>query len=88
MCFFNDVMCFFLVLISGPGESGKSTIFKQIKIIYMNGFTKDDLLNTRLAIYSNLMQCLTNVCTAMRKLGIPSDNAEHEVLIFFLNLFV
>ena len=71
----------------GPGESGKSTIFKQIKIIYMNGFTKDELLNTRMAIYSNLMQCLTNICIAMRKLLIPSDNAENEVLVLFrLNL--
>lgn len=38
----------------GSGESGKSTIVKQMKIIHQNGYTKDELLMFRLIVYVTL----------------------------------
>lgn len=36
---------------AGSGESGKSTIVKQMKIIHQNGYSKDELLNFRMIVY-------------------------------------
>lgn len=42
------------MLLLGPGESGKSTVFKQMKIIQDNGgFTQDELLGFKHVIHSN-----------------------------------
>ena len=38
-------LCFFLIL--GAGESGKSTIVKQMKIIHESGFTSEDFKQYR-----------------------------------------
>lgn len=35
---------------AGSGESGKSTIVKQMKIIHQNGYSKDELLNFRMIV--------------------------------------
>jgi len=42
------------ILLLGPGESGKSTIFKQMKIIQENGcYTQEELMSFRRDIFSN-----------------------------------
>lgn len=38
---------------TGSGESGKSTIVKQMKIIHQNGYSRDELLMFRLTIYKS-----------------------------------
>lgn len=40
---------------SGAGESGKSTIIKQMRIIHSGGFPEDERRQTRAVIYSNLI---------------------------------
>jgi hypothetical protein len=42
----------------GAGESGKSTVLKQMKIIHDNGFSDDDLLSKRNLIYGNAIQAM------------------------------
>ena len=39
---------------AGSGESGKSTIVKQMKIIHQNGYSRDELLLFRLTIYKSV----------------------------------
>lgn len=39
----------------GAGESGKSTIIKQMRIIHSGGFPEDERSQTRAVIYSNLL---------------------------------
>lgn len=47
------------LLLLGPGESGKSTIFKQMKIIQVNGgFSQEELQNYKYIIYGN---CVTQM---------------------------
>lgn len=36
--------------ISGSGESGKSTIVKQMKIIHQNGYSREELLQYRMVV--------------------------------------
>lgn len=43
----------FKILILGSGESGKSTIFKQIRILRNNGYDGEELLEHRRLVYSN-----------------------------------
>ena len=56
--------------IQGSGESGKSTIVKQMKIIHQNGYTHAELLMFRPTIYRNLLESAEAVVLAMRKLDI------------------
>ncbi|KZT27185.1 guanine nucleotide binding protein, alpha subunit [Neolentinus lepideus HHB14362 ss-1] len=58
------------ILLLGSGESGKSTIVKQMKIIHQNGFSKDELASFRPIIYKNLLDSAQAIVLAMRKLGV------------------
>ncbi|KAK5085589.1 hypothetical protein LTR05_004876 [Lithohypha guttulata] len=43
------------ILLLGAGESGKSTIIKQMRIIHSSGFQEDEKIHTRSVIYSNIL---------------------------------
>lgn len=58
----------------GSGESGKSTIVKQMKIIHQNGYTVDELALYRLTIYKNLIDCAKALIGAMRSFAIEPTN--------------
>lgn len=46
------------MLLLGAGESGKSTIAKQMKIIHLNGFTPEEKSASRSVIYSNIVTAI------------------------------
>ncbi|KUJ16837.1 G protein alpha subunit [Mollisia scopiformis] len=62
------------ILLLGSGESGKSTIVKQMKIIHQNGYTVDELALYRLTIYKNLVDCAKALVGAMRQFNIEPIN--------------
>lgn len=45
------------LLLLGAGESGKSTIFKQMKILHGTGFSEDDRMRFKWFIWSNIIEC-------------------------------
>ncbi|KAI7862849.1 guanine nucleotide binding protein, alpha subunit [Spinellus fusiger] len=55
------------VLLLGSGESGKSTIVKQMKVIHQNGYTKEELYSWRPIVYKNLLDSAQALVTAMHK---------------------
>eukprot|EP01132_Coremiostelium_polycephalum_P005324 gene5324-6630_t len=62
------------LLLLGPGESGKSTIFKQMKIIQEDGgYTTEELLEYRAFVYSNCISQMEALLTASTKLGIELE---------------
>ncbi|KAI9672475.1 MAG: Guanine nucleotide-binding protein alpha-2 subunit [Caeruleum heppii] len=61
------------ILLLGSGESGKSTIVKQMKIIHQNGYTLDELALYRLTIYKNLVDCAKALIGAMRQFDIEPE---------------
>ena len=64
------------ILLLGSGESGKSTIVKQMKIIHQNGYTRDELLVFRIVVWKNLIDSAQAILLAMRKIGVdPVDPA-------------
>ncbi|XP_063905371.1 guanine nucleotide-binding protein G(o) subunit alpha isoform X3 [Zophobas morio] len=67
------------LLLLGAGESGKSTIVKQMKIIHESGFTSEDFKQYRPVVYSNTIQSLVAILRAMPNLGISYGNNEREI---------
>ncbi|KAJ6607205.1 heterotrimeric G-protein alpha subunit, GPA3-like protein [Mycena sp. CBHHK59/15] len=55
------------ILLLGSGESGKSTIVKQMKIIHQQGFTPDELLAFRPTIHKNAVDSAHAVVHALRE---------------------
>jgi guanine nucleotide-binding protein G(i) subunit alpha len=64
-----------LTFFAGSGESGKSTIVKQMKIIHQNGYTQDELALYRLTIYKNLIDCMKALIGAMHQFEIEPHGA-------------
>ncbi|KAI8845815.1 G protein alpha subunit [Chytriomyces cf. hyalinus JEL632] len=59
------------LLLLGAGETGKSTILKQMKIIYGVGFTPAEISLFATTIQLNLLQCIKTLTMAMDILKIP-----------------
>ena len=66
------------LLLLGAGESGKSTILKQMKIIHMDGYSKEDFEQYREVVYSNTIQSLATIIRAMETLNVPFGESSRE----------
>lgn len=60
----------------GSGESGKSTIVKQMKIIHQNGYTVAELSMYRVTVYKNLLDCAKSLVAAMHQFKIQPSSAK------------
>ncbi|KAK1900948.1 Guanine nucleotide-binding protein G(i) subunit alpha-2 [Dissostichus eleginoides] len=58
------------LLLLGAGESGKSTIVKQMKIIHEDGYSEDECKQYRAVVYSNTIQSIMAIVKAMACLKI------------------
>uniref|UniRef100_A0AAV2LYB5 Uncharacterized protein n=1 Tax=Knipowitschia caucasica TaxID=637954 RepID=A0AAV2LYB5_KNICA len=58
------------LLLLGAGESGKSTIVKQMKILHQGGYTKEEQLEFRAVIYGNILQSALAIIRGMEMLDI------------------
>jgi len=77
------------ILLLGSGESGKSTIVKQMKIIHQNGYSVDELALYRHTIYKNLVDCAKALIGAMRQFDVePDDPRNRENCEFILEFSV
>ncbi|ODN72747.1 guanine nucleotide-binding protein subunit alpha [Cryptococcus amylolentus CBS 6039] len=66
------------ILLLGSGESGKSTIVKQMKIIHQNGYSKDELLTFRGIVHKNVLDSAQALIMAMRKIGVDPEDANNR----------
>jgi len=58
------------LLLLGAGESGKSTVAKQMKIIHLHGFSNEERLTYKSIIYNNVLSSMKALVTAARDLNI------------------
>ncbi|KAK2589744.1 Guanine nucleotide-binding protein alpha-2 subunit [Conoideocrella luteorostrata] len=72
------------ILLLGSGESGKSTIVKQMKIIHLKGYSDDELYNYRPTVFKNLVECAKAVITAMQQFEIEPQMEENQAHIEYL----
>eukprot|EP00054_Salpingoeca_dolichothecata_P034595 m.269813 g.269813 ORF g.269813 m.269813 type:complete len:349 (-) comp44051_c0_seq1:107-1153(-) len=63
------------VLLLGTGESGKSTIIKQMKFLYLQGFVKEEERKEfEVLVYQNILRGMKTMLDAMEKLQISLEN--------------
>ncbi|KAG0206249.1 Guanine nucleotide-binding protein alpha-2 subunit [Mortierella sp. GBA30] len=68
------------ILLLGSGESGKSTIVKQMKVIHQGGYTREELATFRLTIYKNLIDSAQCLVLAMEKLRLEFSKPENKAM--------
>jgi guanine nucleotide-binding protein G(i) subunit alpha len=61
---------------AGSGESGKSTVVKQMKILHQDGFNNTELLTNRQIIYRNLIDSAKSVVQFLKEFEILPANPE------------
>ncbi|CAO3640520.1 unnamed protein product [Cunninghamella blakesleeana] len=59
------------MLLLGAGESGKSTILKQMKLIHDGGYSRDEREAFKEIIFSNTIQSMRVIIEAMESMGVP-----------------
>uniref|UniRef100_A0A6B2L8L4 Uncharacterized protein n=1 Tax=Arcella intermedia TaxID=1963864 RepID=A0A6B2L8L4_9EUKA len=76
------------LLLLGPGESGKSTIFKQMKIISSQerGFSEEDRVNFKPVIYSNCLSQMQILIKNANRLQIPLEKENEQAAANLLKL--
>ena len=68
----------------GSGESGKSTIVKQMKIIHQNGYTQEERQLYRLTIYKNLIDCMKALIGAMHQFELEPDDGNVKDFLAYI----
>ncbi|KAJ7634611.1 heterotrimeric G-protein alpha subunit, GPA3-like protein [Roridomyces roridus] len=68
------------ILLLGSGESGKSTIVKQMKIIHQDGFSHEELVGFRPTIHKNVLDSVQAIIMASRKIGVDPIRFGNRVL--------
>lgn len=63
---------------TGAGESGKSTILKQMKMIHDNGYSTEEKEAFKEVIFSNAVQSMRVILEAMQNMGIELGNSANE----------
>jgi guanine nucleotide-binding protein G(i) subunit alpha len=66
------------ILLLGAGESGKSTIVKQMKIIHQNGYNHEELMVYRLTVIKNLVDSAQALVLALRKFTLEPEIEENR----------
>jgi GTPase SAR1 family protein len=52
------------LLMLGPGESGKSTFVKQMRLLYSDGFNEEEKTNFKYTIHSNVLVAMKTLLHA------------------------
>jgi adenylate kinase family enzyme len=60
------------LLLLGAGESGKSTLFKQMITIYGKGYSDEDRMSYRSVVHSNTLGAMKTLCIQSDDLGDPT----------------
>ncbi|KII91443.1 hypothetical protein PLICRDRAFT_51595 [Plicaturopsis crispa FD-325 SS-3] len=67
------------ILLLGSSESGKSTVAKQMKIIYQSGFTVEERKMFRMTVYNNLLESARAVLLAMDSVGVDFTEPHNKI---------
>jgi len=73
------------LLLLGAGESGKSTLFKQMNNIYGTGFPEEDRKNYEYIIYNNIISSMQALVAASQT-SVGAPVACQESLLFVKNM--
>ena len=68
-----------LTTFAGAGESGKSTVLKQMRVIHAGGFNQTECKQWRAVIFGNLVNAFQTLLCAMEEYGIEFEDEENRV---------
>ncbi|XVE70826.1 hypothetical protein DITRI_Ditri10aG0101600 [Diplodiscus trichospermus] len=68
------------LLLLGAGESGKSTIFKQIKLLFQTGFDEEELKSYISVIHANIYQTIKILYDGSKEFAQHDDDSSKYVL--------
>lgn len=68
------------LLLLGAGESGKSTLFKQMIALYGLGFPESERLTFKPIIYANIIQCIKTLVEQMGAMDVEFSSEENRSL--------
>ena len=63
----------------GAGESGKSTVLKQMRLMHSDGFTRTEREQWRVVIFNNLVHAFQVIFSAMQELEQEFSNSANLV---------
>lgn len=72
------------MLLLGAGESGKSTVLKQMKLIHLGGYNEPERDSYKEIIYSNTIQSMRAILEALPQLDIalaPTNDARRNTIL-------
>ncbi|PAV80820.1 hypothetical protein WR25_17066 [Diploscapter pachys] len=69
------------ILLLGPGESGKSTVLKQMRIIHMDGFSDSEKEARKPAVYANVFQNISMLLAGIEQLNLPLPVNNQELTL-------
>jgi guanine nucleotide-binding protein subunit alpha len=67
------------LLLLGAGESGKSTIVKQMKIIHEDGFSQNERESYKEIVFGNVIHAMQSLLKGMEILNMPFQDESLEV---------
>eukprot|EP01114_Cavostelium_apophysatum_P009666 TRINITY_DN2289_c0_g1_i1.p1 TRINITY_DN2289_c0_g1~~TRINITY_DN2289_c0_g1_i1.p1 ORF type:complete len:359 (-),score=129.09 TRINITY_DN2289_c0_g1_i1:7-1083(-) len=71
------------LLLLGTGESGKSTIAKQMRILHTEGFSQKELMNYRSVVFSNCIGSMKAIVAFALKSNLPILEENRQRVEFF-----
>jgi len=74
------------LLLLGTGESGKSTVFKQMQLLYAEGFSDFEKSNYRSVVRRNVVEALHCLIKGAAKFGYPLSPKGQQSADFILTL--
>ncbi|BAP72904.1 guanine nucleotide-binding protein alpha-1 subunit [Kluyveromyces marxianus] len=66
------------LLLLGAGESGKSTVLKQMKLLHQGGFTHRERMQYGQVIWADAIESMRTLILQARKLGIELDSDQEK----------
>jgi GTPase SAR1 family protein len=71
------------LLLLGAGESGKSTLLKQMRILHNNGFTEEEIMQQRAVVYNNTVTAMGDLLRQMSyyKIAFTNNDRQHDARI-------
>jgi len=67
------------LLLLGAGESGKSTMARQLKILHSGGFTQEERASYKIAIHQNIWDAIATLYLASQNLAINIKKKDNRI---------
>ncbi|ORZ19389.1 guanine nucleotide binding protein, alpha subunit [Absidia repens] len=66
------------ILLLGSGESGKSTLRKQMKILHQDGYSAEELTSWRVIVYRNMIESIQTLIQAILSFHMEFNNEDNN----------